>query len=83
MNPEIIGSIAAILTTAAYVPQAVKVLRHKHTTSISLGMYSILSCGIAAWFVYGLMIGSPSIIWANGITFVLAVLILLMKIRHG
>src|SRR4029077_6361340 len=43
MNPEIIGSIAAILTTAAYVPQVVKVLRHKHTKSISLGMYSILT----------------------------------------
>lgn len=83
MNPEIIGYIAAALTTAAYIPQVVKVFRHKHTTSISLGMYSILACGIAAWFAYGVMIGSPSIMLANGITFVLALAILVMKLRHG
>jgi len=83
MNPEIIGYLAAILTTAAYVPQMVKVLRHRHTQSISLGMYAILSGGIAAWFVYGLMINSPSIIFANGVTFGMVLIILAMKIRHG
>ena len=83
MNPEIIGFLAAILTTAAYFPQMVKVLRHKHTQSLSLGMYSMITTGIAFWFVYGIMIDSPSVIWANGITFVMAAIILFMKLRHG
>ena len=83
MNPEWVGYIAAFLTTAAYVPQLIKVLRHKHTQSISLGMYLLISVAVAFWFVYGVMISSPSIITANAITFFMAVAILLMKIKHG
>jgi MtN3 and saliva related transmembrane protein len=83
MNPEIIGGIAAILTTAAYIPQSIKVIRDKNTQSLSLGMYSLISSGIAAWVVYGIMIESPSVIIANAITLVLALFILFMKIRHG
>jgi MtN3 and saliva related transmembrane protein len=83
MNPEWIGSIAGMLTTGAYVPQVIKVLRHKHTKSISLGMYIILTCGIAAWVVYGALIGSFSLVASNMIAFVLSLFILLMKLRHG
>ncbi len=83
MNPEIIGGIAAILTTAAYIPQSIKLFREKNTKSLSLGMYILITSGIATWVIYGLMIESPSLILANGITFVLALSILLMKIRHG
>jgi MtN3 and saliva related transmembrane protein len=83
MNPEWIGFLAAILTTAAYVPQLIKVLRYRQTSGLSLGMYSLITMGIGFWFIYGVMIGSPSVMWANGITFIMATLILLMKIRHG
>jgi len=83
MNPEFIGTIAATLTTAAYIPQTIKVLREKHTKSISLGMYVMITLGIAMWLVYGLMIESPSLIIANGLTLVMSVVILLMKLRHG
>lgn len=83
MNPEIIGSVAAFLTTAAYIPQAIKVVREKHTKSISLSMYSMMTAGISAWLIYGIMIVSPSLIIANGITLVPAIIILVMKLRHG
>lgn len=83
MNPEIIGTIAAFLTTVAYIPQVAKVLKHKNTQSISLGMYVMITSGLAAWFVYGVMIDSPSVIIANAITFFLALIILVMKIKHG
>lgn len=83
MNPEWIGYAAAFFTTAAYVPQAMKVLREKHTQSLSKGMYAMMSAGIACWFVYGVMLGSPSLMLANGITFLLAFMILVMKMRHG
>lgn len=83
MNPEIIGSAAAILTTAAYVPQMIKVLRHRHTRDISLSMYAILTLGIACWFFYGVLIESPSVIWANGLTFLMACVILGCKLRFG
>ncbi len=83
MNPEIIGGIAAILTTAAYIPQSIKVFREKNTKSLSLWMYIMITSGIAMWFIYGIMIDSPSVIIANAVTLVLAGAILFMKIRHG
>jgi MtN3 and saliva related transmembrane protein len=83
MNPEIIGSIAAVLTTAAYVPQALKVYREKKTANLSLGMYSLITSGIFCWLIYGLMLESPSLIFANGITLALAGYILFMKLHHG
>jgi MtN3 and saliva related transmembrane protein len=83
MNPEWIGTVAAIFTTAAYVPQAIKVVRERHTSSISLAMYCLITIGIFLWFIYGMLIGSPSVIFANAIGFVLAAVILFMKIRHG
>jgi MtN3 and saliva related transmembrane protein len=83
VNPEIIGMIAAFLTTAAYVPQLIKVLRYKDTKSLSLGMYGMISSGIACWLVYGIMLDSLSLILANGLTLVMSITILLMKIKHG
>jgi MtN3 and saliva related transmembrane protein len=83
MNPEWVGYIAAVLTTAAYVPQFIKVFREKHTSSLSLVMYSLITTGIGLWFVYGLMIDSPSLMISNSISFVMALGILLMKIKHG
>lgn len=83
MNPEIIGMIAAVLTTAAYLPQTVKVLRTKNTRDLSLGMYIMITSGIAGWLVYGIMLESPSLILANGLSVIMAAIILVMKIRHG
>src|SRR5271167_1876576 len=83
MNPEWIGYAAAVLTTAAYVPQAAKVFKEKHTRSLSLITYLFITTGIALWFFYGLLIESPSLILANGVSFLLTLGILLMKIKHG
>ncbi|MDP3738822.1 MAG: SemiSWEET transporter [Hyphomonadaceae bacterium] len=78
---EIIGSLAAVLTTTSFLPQAVHVLRTRDTQAISLTMYTLFTVGITLWGVYGLMTNQPSIIAANGITVVLAGLILCLKIR--
>ncbi len=83
MNPEWIGLLAAILTTAAYVPQTVKVLRERNTKSLSLGMYALITTGIGLWFIYGVMLESPSLMLANGLTFLMALTILIMKLRCG
>ena len=80
---EVIGLIAAFLTTAAYIPQSIRVLKTRDTRSISLGMYAMMTVGIACWFVYGIMLNSLSLILANSVTFVMAFTILIMKIRHG
>jgi MtN3 and saliva related transmembrane protein len=78
---DIVGSVAAVLTTASFLPQAVHVLRARDTRAISLTMYAMFTVGISLWGIYGLMTDQWSIIIANGITFVMAALILVMKVR--
>lgn len=80
---DIIGSIAATLTTVAFIPQAVKVIRDKETEALSLSMYVIFTAGIALWLAYGLMLGSWPIIIANIVTLPLSSTILTIKWRNG
>jgi MtN3 and saliva related transmembrane protein len=84
MNPaDIVSVAAAILTTSAFVPQAVKVVRTRETSAISLAMYSLFTVGVALWFAFGLMTAQWTIVGANGITLVFAAVILAMKLGEG
>lgn len=65
---EIIGLIAAVCTTFAFIPQVMKVWKTKQTKDLSLRMYSIMFIGIILWLVYGIRIDSLSIIMANIVT---------------
>ena len=76
-----VGMLAAILTTAAFVPQVVRVLRTRDTHAISLWMYLMFSTGVALWCVYGLLLGLWPIVLANAVTFSLAVAVLWFKLR--
>lgn len=80
---DLVGYVAAALTTIAFVPQAWHTWRTRATHGISLGMYSIFTAGVASWLVYGILIGAWPIIAANVITLALALFILAMKLRHG
>ena len=82
-SSDIIGSAAAMLTTTSFLPQAVHVLRTRDTRAISLIMYAMFTAGITLWGVYGLMTVQWSIIIANGVTLMLASLILVMKMRDA
>jgi len=78
-----IGSVAATLTTTAFIPQAWKVWRTRHTADISLSMYALFTLGVALWLIYGTLLESWPIIIANCITLLLAGLVLVMKIKFG
>ena len=78
---DVVGSIAAVLTTASFLPQAWHTYRSRDVSGISLGMYAVFTTGVALWLVYGLMLGAWPVIVANAITLALAVAILAMKIR--
>ncbi len=81
MNDEIIGFIAAALTTGAFVPQAWQVYKTKRTDDLSLGMFVLFSLGVLLWLVYGILITSYSVIAANSATLLLALYILIVKIK--
>jgi MtN3 and saliva related transmembrane protein len=80
---ELIGFIAATLTTIAFVPQAIQTFKSKDTRSISLPMYLVFTVGIVCWLTYGLMIGKWPIIISNIVTLALSGAILGMKLRYG
>ena len=46
LNIEIVGVIAAILTTSAFVPQVYKTWKSKSAKELSLTMYLVLFTGI-------------------------------------
>jgi MtN3 and saliva related transmembrane protein len=76
---ELIGYPAAFLTTVAFVPQAWKSWRTRDLSGISLPMYALFTLGVALWLAYGVAIGSAPVIVANGITLVLAAVVLWLK----
>ena len=83
MNLELsalLGYPAAILTTVAFVPQALHSWRTRELSGISLPMYALFTLGVALWLGYGLAIGSFPVIAANAVTLVLASLVLWLKI---
>jgi MtN3 and saliva related transmembrane protein len=77
------GSIAATLTTLAFIPQVWKVWDTRHTKDISLSMYAIFTGGVAMWIIYGFLLGLWPIVIANSITITLSGTVLLMKLYYG
>lgn len=81
-SAEIIGLIAAVLTTGAFVPQVLKTWRSKDVEGLSLTMYSVFFVGIILWLVYGIMIESLVVILANIITAILAFILVFFKLKY-
>jgi MtN3 and saliva related transmembrane protein len=78
---ELIGYIAAFLTTLSFLPQVIKTLKTRDTSGISLLMYSMFVLGVALWLIYGMLIGNRVIVIANSITFFLSGTVLFVKLR--
>ena len=81
MYIEIIGFLAAILTTFAYLPQVYKIWRTKNTESVSLTMYLVMFLGVLLWLIYSLFIKSFPLIIANTLTLLIIIIILYFKIN--
>jgi MtN3 and saliva related transmembrane protein len=77
-----IGSAAAFCTTISFLPQLFRVWQRKSARDISLSMFLLFSFGVACWLVYGIGIGSTPITAANAVTLVLALAILVLKLRY-
>ncbi len=77
----VVGSVSAVLTTAAFVPQVVRVWRLRDARDISFSTFAIFSVGLVGWVVYGVLVVSVPIVAANAVTLGLALAILALKIR--
>nr|WP_210275841.1 SemiSWEET transporter [Phyllobacterium sp. P30BS-XVII] len=80
---ELVGSLAALITTLCWVPQIIKIVRYRETGSISLVTNVSLALGVLLWLFYGVMISSWPVIAANGATLLLILTILGLKLRYG
>ena len=83
ISHDMLGFFAGALTTIAFVPQVVRILRTRSAHDISWGMFSIFSAGVALWLWYGIRLESPPLIAANAVTLALALTILGLKWRYG
>ncbi len=83
MNVDLIGAVAGVLTTAAFIPQVWRIWTTRSARDLSLTMYLTFTSGVALWFVYGLELGAWPIIACNGLTLLLAGTVLAMKLRFG
>ncbi len=75
------ATIAAVMTTLSFLPQALHVIKTRDTRAISLLMYAMFATGVVFWGIYGLLVMQWAVIVANGITLVLAGIILVLKQR--
>jgi len=83
MNIEFFGYFAAILTTAAFLPQLIKTLKTKKAEDVSLITLIMFISGVSFWIIYGYEISSSPILIANIITFILNLFILISKIFYS
>jgi len=80
---EVLGFVAGILTTFAFLPQAIKTWRTRIALDFSLPTLLMLVFGVGFWTIYGIMRAAPSVWFGNGVTAILAAFILSVKVRRG
>ena len=83
INTEFFGYFAAILTTAAFLPQLIKTIKTKKADDVSLITLIMFICGVCSWIIYGYKILSIPIMTANIITLLLNCLILISKVSYA
>ncbi len=83
MITDLVGYCAATLTTIAFLPQVIKLWTSRSARDISLAMYGLFTLGTALWLAYGLASHSMPVTVANAVTLVLALSVLVAKLRFG
>ncbi|MAW96810.1 MULTISPECIES: SemiSWEET family sugar transporter [unclassified Leeuwenhoekiella] len=80
---EILGLVAAVLTTSAFAPQVYHTYKTKDVSGLSLPMYFIFLSGLLLWILYGVQTGSIAVIAANVVTSGLVIVLIVLKIKYG
>ena len=79
-NYELIGIIAGVLTTCAFLPLVFKVLKTKNTADFSNGWLTMSLAGLFLWSFYGLVIQSLPVIFFNLMSLMFVVVIVYYKL---
>ena len=79
----ILGIMAGTLTTISFIPQVIKIYKTKDAKDLSIATFCIFSCGVFLWLIYGALTHEWPIILANGVTMILILMIITMKIKYN
>jgi len=77
------GTVAGVLSVAAFVPQAWRIFRRKSAGDVSLAMYLALIAASLLWMFYAWALGSMPLLLTNLVIALIAILIAVLKVRHG
>ena len=80
---EVLGLVAGAITTGSFVPQVIRVYKLKSAKEISLIFNLLFVSGGLLWLSYGIYINSFPIIFWNSVGVLLALALLVGKLRYG
>lgn len=78
----IIGLIAGLLTTFAFLPQIIKTIKTKDVEAISLIMYFCYTIGVIGWLYYGFVINNIVLLVTNSFSFIFGLVMISLKLKY-
>jgi MtN3 and saliva related transmembrane protein len=79
---DVLGYVAGALTTLAFLPQVLRIVRTRSAQDVAWGMIAMFCAGVALWLWYGIRLDSWPLIVANSVTLVLVLTMLALKLRY-
>ncbi|MBI4440463.1 hypothetical protein HY638_05810 [Candidatus Woesearchaeota archaeon] len=80
---ELVGYAAMVVMALSLTPQVIKSWRTKSTKDISILWNSLYIFGLVLWLVYGIGINSWPLVGGAVIESVLAISLIVLKVRYG
>lgn len=80
---DVLGIVAGLLTTTAFLPQVIKTWRSKSAKDLSLSMFSLFVVGVVLWLIYGILNANVPIILTNAATLALSSVLLYFKLAFN
>ncbi len=80
---QYIGIGAGILTSGSMLPQLIKIFKEKKAEDLSVVMILILMSGIGGWIWYGFLKNDLPIMFTNGFSFLLNVILLFFRFKYS
>jgi len=79
----IAGTVGGMLSVGAFLPQAYRILQRRSAVDVSLAMYVMIVVGCVLWMFHAYVLGSVQLFVANMVIAVIAVGIVILRIRYG
>ena len=77
----ILAIAASVLSTVSLMPQVIRTWRTRSAADISAMWLIVALLSMLLWMSYGSLVGAQAIVWANGLTFLQASFLLVIKLQ--